>query len=189
MVFAFAPEWLGMAARVLQPGITDPNAVLPRLLTTELSPWLGAIALSAIFSTEVDTCDAVLFMLSTSLSQDLYKRHVNPHASDRRLLAVARLAAVGGGAAGVLFSVWLPTVVEGLSIFYSLLGVTLLVPVVGGLFVRRAETREALASIVAGVMVWLAVRYGIPAHPWLDPTLTGLAAAAAAFVAVLGFRK
>ena len=54
----------------------------------------GALALSAVFSTEVDTCDAVLFMLSTTLSQDLYKRHLNPRASDRQLLRVARAAAV-----------------------------------------------------------------------------------------------
>ena len=182
MVFTFAPVLLGMAARVLEPGLTDANAVLPQLLANHLTPWLGAIALAAIFSTEVDTCDAVLFMLSTSLSQDLYKRHINPEASDRRLLAVARGAAVAGGAAGVVFSVYLPTVVEGLSIFYSLLGVTLLVPVVGGLFIARAGSREALTSIIAGVGTWLAVRYGLRGiSAWLDPTLLGLAAAALGF--------
>ena len=182
MVFTFAPVLLGMAARVLEPGLTDANAVLPQLLANHLTPWLGAIALAAIFSTEVDTCDAVLFMLSTSLSQDLYKRHINPEASDRRLLAVARGAAVAGGAAGVVFSVYLPTVVEGLSIFYSLLGVTLLVPVVGGLFFSRAGSREALTSIIAGVGTWLAVRYGLRGiSAWLDPTLLGLAAAALGF--------
>jgi SSS family solute:Na+ symporter len=189
MLFAFAPVLLGMAARVLQPGITDPNAVLPFVLTRELSPWLGAIALSAVFSTEVDTCDAVLFMLATSLSQDLYKRHLNPAASDRLLLKVARLAAVAGGALGVLFSIWLPTVVEGLSIFYSLLGVTLLVPVVGGVLVRRAGTAEALASIAAGVATWLTLRFAVSGYRWLDPTFIGLLASAVAFVVVLGTRS
>jgi len=188
MLFAFAPVLLGMAARVLEPGITDPDSVLPHVLTAELAPWLGAIALAAIFSTEVDTCDAVLFMLSTSLSQDLYKRHLNPGAGDRTLLRVARLAAVAGGIAGVVFSIYLPTVVEGLSIFYSLLGVTLLVPVVGGLLVARAGSREALASIAAGVITWLALRFGGLASPWMDPTLVGLLAATAAFVVALRFR-
>src|SRR5260370_24463464 len=115
-------------------------------------------------------------MLSTSLSQDLYKRYINPGASDRRLLTVARFAAILGGTLGVLFSIWLPTVVEGLSIFYSLLGVTLLVPVVGGLFVPRAGTAEALASIGAGVVTCAAMRYVVTGHPWLDPTLPGLLA-------------
>lgn len=188
MLFAFAPVLLGMAARALQPGISDPNSVLPYLLTRELSPWLGAIALSAVFSTEVDTSDAVLFMLSTSLSQDLYKRYLNPSASDRTMLSVARLAAIGGGALGVLMSIWLATVVEGLSIFYSLLGVTLLAPVVGGLFLRRAGQPEALASIAAGVLTWLILRFVMTGRPWLDPTLFGLVAAAGVFVIVFGVR-
>lgn len=182
MVFTLGPVLLGMTARVLEPGLTDTNAVLPHLLSHHLTPWLGAIALAAIFSTEVDTCDAVLFMLSTSLSQDLYKRHINPGASDRQLLTVARTAAVAGGAAGVVFSVYLPTVVEGLSIFYSLLGVTLLVPVVGGLFVARAGSREAMASIAGGVVAWVAVRFWLRGlSPWMDPTFVGLLVAALAF--------
>ena len=37
-----------------------------------------------------------------------------------------------------------------LTVFYSIIGATLLVPVVGGLFVREARTRDALASIAAG---------------------------------------
>ncbi|HNV01742.1 MAG TPA: hypothetical protein PLN93_02500 [Vicinamibacterales bacterium] len=43
---------------------------------------LGGVLLAAIFSAEVSTSDPVLFMLATSLSQDLYRRFVNPAASD-----------------------------------------------------------------------------------------------------------
>ena len=71
----------------------DPNLVLPTFLATQLPVWLGALALAAVFSTEVDTCDAILFMISTSASKDLYKRHINPDASDGDLLRVARIAA------------------------------------------------------------------------------------------------
>jgi SSS family solute:Na+ symporter len=106
------------------------------------------------------------------------------------LLTVARGAAVVGGAAGVTFSVFLPTVVEGLSIFYSLLGVTLLVPVVGGLFIARAGSREALASIAGGVVAWLAVRFWLRGiSPWMDPTFVGLVVAALAFGLVLALPR
>ena len=44
--------------------------------------------------------------------------------------------------------------------FYSIIGATLLVPVVGGLFVKGAKTRDALAAIVTGMTVFLAVQYG-----------------------------
>jgi solute:Na+ symporter, SSS family len=189
-LFSFAPVLIGMAARVSHPGIEGRDLVLPTIMLEHLPAFLGALALAAIFSAEVSTCDAILFMLSTSLSQDLYKRFVNPAATDRQVLAVARGAAVVGGAVGVLLAIVIPTVVAALTIFYSLLAVSLFVPVVGGLYARRAGTREALASIAAGVLTLLGIRFFLAAqYPWLDPTLTGIIAAAAAFFAVMALRS
>ncbi|OFW01076.1 MAG: hypothetical protein A3I61_13870 [Acidobacteria bacterium RIFCSPLOWO2_02_FULL_68_18] len=190
MLFAFLPVLLGIAARVAVPGIDDPNLVLPTLLRERLPAWLGALAMAAVFSTEVDTCDAILFMISTSASKDLYKRHMNPAATDAELLRVARLAAVAGGTLGVLLSIYLATVIGALTIFYSLLGVSLFVPVIGGLAVRRAGSSAAIAAIAAGMAALLAVRFGAgAAYPWLDPTLAGLVAAAAAFAAAIPTRR
>jgi SSS family solute:Na+ symporter len=118
LMFAAIPVILGMVARVTMPGITDPNAVLPTLLTHALPAWLGAIALAAVFSTEVDTCDAILFMLATSASKDIYKRFIAPGATDAQLLKFGRGAAVAGGIQGVLLAMWLDTVIGALTIFY-----------------------------------------------------------------------
>ena len=183
MLFAFLPVLLGMSARTLIPGIQDLNAVLPTLLVQEVPSWLGAIALAALFSTAVDTCDGILFMLSTSLSKDIYKRHLNPEASDRQLLRAARIIALGGGVAGVLLSIYLSTVIGALSLFYSVLGVSLFVPIIGGLAVRRAGAPEALAAIAAGLATLVIVGLGPfrALYPWLDPTLSGILASAAAF--------
>jgi solute:Na+ symporter, SSS family len=190
MLFAFMPVLLGMTARVGLPEITAPDLVLPRLLAELLPAWLGALAMAAVFSTEVDTCDAILFMISTSVSKDLFQRYLKPSASDDELLAVARLAAVAGGVLGVVLSIYLTTIVQAMTVFYSLIGVGLFAPVLGGLYSKRAAAPEALAAIGAGVITLLVVRYGVAgSHPWLDPTLTGLMAAGAAFVGVLVFRS
>lgn len=190
MLFAFAPVLFGMVARAALPGIADPNAVLPTVLHQQLPAWLGALALAAIFSTEVDTCDAILFMLSTSASQDVYKRFVAPQATDAQLLRVARMTAVAGGAIGVLLAIVLQTVIGALTMFYSLLVVTLFVPILGGLYIRRAGPPDALAAIAAGVATMFAVRLGAAGQAlWLDPTLAGLAAAAVAFTAAMLVRR
>ena len=47
-------------------------------------------------------------MLTTSLSQDLYKRFVNPGADDRRMLLVTRATAVVGGALAVALAILSP---------------------------------------------------------------------------------
>jgi SSS family solute:Na+ symporter len=191
MAFAFLPVLIGMSARAVRPGIAVDAQVLPIMLTERLDPVLGAIALAAVFSAEVSTCDVILFMLATSLSQDLYKRFLDPAASDRRLLAVARRASLAGGALGVALAILLPpSVIAALSIFYSLVAVSLFVPVIGGLFVGRAASREAFAAITAG----LTVRLGLQAFNAgrgvgvLDPTLLGTVAAALAFGGALWVR-
>jgi SSS family solute:Na+ symporter len=187
MMFAFIPVTFGMIARAADPAIASPNLVLPSVLLEQLPVWVGALALAAVFSAEVSTCDAILFMLATSLSKDLYKRFVNPGADDGRVLLVARLAAVAGGAAGVIGAVQLATVVGALSIFYSLLGVSLFVPVAAGLMTGRGGSVEALASIAAGISTLLAVHLATDGRGFgiFNPNLLGLAAAALGFTIVL----
>ena len=83
------------------------------------------------------------------------------------------------------------SLINGLAfaIFYALLGVSLLMPVVGGLYLRRAGPREALASLAAGNLTLLAVR-ALPApSAWIDPTVAGLIASAAAFLITYALRR
>ncbi len=191
LLFAFAPTLLGMAARVLHPGLTNHELALPTLLMADLPPLIGSLGLAALFSAEVSSADAILFMLATSLSQDLYHRFVNPGASDRQVLAVARGAAVGGGAVGVALAIVSPTVIGALSIFYTLLGVSLFVPVIVGLYSRRPGVAEALAAIAAGVVIVVALQLWTDGRGSgaLTPALVGIAGAAIAFAIVGAVRR
>ena len=191
MLFGMLPVFFGLAARAADLEIASQNLVLPTVLAFELPVFLGALGLAAVFSAEVSTCDAILFMLATSLSKDLYKRFIDPGANDRRLLLVARLAAVMGGIGGEVLAIALETVVGALSIFYSLVGVSLFVPVIAGLLTRRAGAPEALASIAAGVGALLAVHFATGGRGYgiLNPNLCGLMAAAGAFWGVLAARR
>ncbi|MFV1987821.1 MAG: sodium:solute symporter family protein [Gemmatimonadota bacterium] len=186
MVFAFAPALLGMIARVYDPALAHPEQALPLVLTTALPPVLGMLGLAAVFSAEISSADAILFMLSTSLSKDLYKRFVNPEATDGQVLRVARGAALVGGLLGVALAVVLPSVIGSLTIFYSLLSVSLFVPVVAGLYLRRPGTVEAFAAIGAGLGALLVARLAGLAEMsrLLEPTLVGLVISAIAFAGV-----
>jgi SSS family solute:Na+ symporter len=188
VVFAFVPVLAGMIARVRHPALPHHELALPTLLMEDLPAAIGALGLAALFSAEVSTCDAILFMLSTSLSQDLYKRFVAPQATDAQVMRVARGAAVAGGALGVLLALVSSTIIAALSIFYTLLTVTLFVPLVAGLYTRRPGRAAALAAIAAGVVGMIAVQ-GRPAGGALTPALAGILAAATAFAVVAAARR
>ena len=191
LIFACAPALLGMIARAHDPGLAYPELALPSVLTTALPAWLGLLGLAAVFSAEISSADAILFMLSTSLSRDLYQRFVRPEADDRQVLGVARGAALAGGALGIALAIVLPSVIGALTIFYSLLSVSLFVPIVAGLHARRVGTAEALAAIVAGVIGLVAARALVPsgASRLLDPTLLALTASALGLGAAMWLRR
>ena len=188
LAYALMPTLLGMAGRVLHPGLDNRELALPMIFMHDVPFWVGALGLAAVFSAEVSAADAVLFMLATSLSQDLYKRLVNPAASDRRVLLVARIASVVGGTLAVGVAFVSQTIIDALSVFYTMIAVSLFVPVLAGLFWRRPRPIDALAAIAGGVTVVATLQIVRGGHPigLFTPAMCGLVAAAMAFgVAVL----
>lgn len=189
-LFAFAPALLGMIARVHHPELARPDLALPTLLVQDLPIVVGAIGLGALFMADVSSADAALFMLSTSFSQDFYRRFLKPEASDRQVLTAARLAAIGGGVVSTGLAVVSRSVVDVIGIFYSLVGVALFVPVLAGLYTGRAGAPEALASVIGGFSVGIAalVLLDAPLFGVFTGNLLGIIAAAVAFFVMFWVR-
>ena len=191
LAFAIVPVTLGMIARVHHPHLASADLALPVLLRSDLPPLVGALTLASVFAAEVSAADAVLFMLSTSLSQDLYRRFLAPGADDAQVVKVARWSAGIASAAGLVMALVLPTVVDALKIFYSVLTVALFVPVVGALLWARPSSVEALAAMGVGLSVMLLLSMpgvsqdiaGIP------PVVGGLIGASIGFGAAAALRS
>lgn len=186
LLFACAPAVIGLAGRILYPGLERPDLALPTVLSQALPASLGILSLAAVFSAEVSSADAVLFMLATSASRDLYRGFINPGATESDVLRVARIAAIAGGICGVGVALAYGSVRAAVSVFYSLLTVTLFVPLVGAIYLRSAGRREGLASIVTGVSVLFVTQHltGGRGVGLLSPVLAGVLASAVAFAAV-----
>jgi SSS family solute:Na+ symporter len=177
---------LGMVARALHPGLTNRELALPMLLVDDLPLTVGSLGLAALVAAEISTADAILFMLSTSLSRDLYQRFVRPGAADGDVLRVARITSVVAGVAGVTLAILVTrAVADALGFFYTLLSVSLFVPVVGGLCWPRLGAGPALGAMLAGVLAAAAAQFvfvaALPAA--VTPAMLGIAASAAAALA------
>ncbi len=110
--YAGVPALLGIVARARFPELQDEKLALPMLLIRGLPPPVGAIGLAAVFSAEISAADAALFMLTTSLSQDLYKRFVNPAATDLGVLRVARWTTLVSGGLAVALALASASIVD-----------------------------------------------------------------------------
>jgi SSS family solute:Na+ symporter len=186
LLFACAPALIGTSASVLHPELENADLALATVMTQTLHPAFGSLALAAVFSAEVSSADAVLFMLATSASRDIYRGFVKPSATDAELLRIARMTAIMAGVIGVLVALVQSSVLGALRSFYSLLTVTLFVPVIGALYVPRSGRAEGVSSVIAGVATLFTVQISTDGAGigFISPTLAGVLASAGAFGAV-----
>lgn len=190
-LFAFAPAILGMVARIHHPGLTDYDLALPTLLVNNLPIAVGAIGLGALFMADVSSADAALFAVSTSFSQDFYRRFFNPRADDRQVLKAARLSAIGGGIVSTGLAIVSESVVDAIAVFYGLVGVCLFVPLIVGLHTGRAGAPEAFASVFGGFAVGVAALIFLeaPLFGVFTGNLLGILAAATGFGVMFWARR
>jgi len=177
LVYSFFPVLFGMVAASEFPNLAHKELALPTVITEMLPIWLGALLLASIFSAEVSSSDAILFMLSTSLSKDLYKRYLNPDVSDHSLLQISRKIAFTAGIMGILLAIILESAISALSIFYSLMSVALFAPLIIGLYRKIPGKNASLAAISISLVGTLAIYFltrgdGVA---WLSPTAFGIA--------------
>jgi len=158
LLFAFIPPLIGMVAAARFPGLVDPQLALPTVLKELLPSWLGVLALAAVFSAEISSCDAIMFMLASSMTIDVYKTFLHPTASDRSLLIVSRWSAAVSGILAIGIALKLPSIISALTVFYGLVSVALLVPVVSGLYSKKPDSVAALCAMGASIPCTLLIQ-------------------------------
>lgn len=179
LLFAIVPAIFGLCALSQFPKLANPELALPTVMMKMIPAWLGIWALPSIFSAELSATDAILFMLSTSLAVDLYQTFLNPKVDKKKLLAVSRGTTVLGGAAGVALAIVLPSIIAAISIFYTLLAVSLFVPVVLGLYWKKLDTKAALWCIFGAVAATAFTSYWTHDTGWglISPAIVGISVA------------
>ncbi len=191
LTFAAIPAVLGILAKIQFPLLENRELALPMLLTHSLPFALGGLLLGALFSAELSAADAVLFMLTTSVSKDWYKTFFRPQASDAVLLKVTRWTAVACSALGALLALSFGSVISALKIFYTLLTAALLLPILAGLYRRKTTPASALAAMLTSILVTFALEkftggQGLGGIPCL---IYGVAMGALAMAAMERFRS
>ena len=189
MVFAWLPVLLGLTARALHPDLPRPEMALPTLLAEDVPAAVGALGMASVFTAVTSSADAVLFMLATSGARDFYRGVLRPQASDADVLRTARVVAVLGGVIGFLLTFVLESVESALTIFYSVMIVTLFAPILGGLYLPRAGRWSALAAMLVGVGTLAATHLatGGVGYGWAQPSFLGLVASGFTYLVLAVF--
>ena len=141
------------------PFLPSPDQASSIMASTVMPPLLGSLFLVAMLSAIMSTVNSILLVTGGAFAHDLYKRLVNPAASERRLVWVNRLSIVVLG----IIPFWVATLklgdVQAIVIEQAkFIASFFFVPVVLGLNWRRG-TREGADLEHGG---------GVPGLPGLD---------------------
>jgi sodium/proline symporter len=156
--------FLGWAAGAYLGGIENTDQVMP-LLAQELLPgWLVGILMAGAIAGMMSTSDSKFLVATNAVSYNLYKRFVNPDASDRQVLWVSRgvmLCIVAAAIAmarpgGVVFTV----ILGG----WAGIGASFGPLLIAALYWERLNQWGAYAGVVVGmgtVLTWLLLDIGV----------------------------
>ena len=98
-------------------------------------------------------------MITTSFTKDLYKSFINPTISDEKLIKGGRIVTVLAGIIGIGLAIVLPNVISALSIFYSLMSVSITAPLLFGLFTKKSSAFSAIFAAIIGVIVTVGLEF------------------------------
>lgn len=173
--FALFPAIIGVVAHVVSPDIVANNALY--VLSEGISPWLGGLASMAVIAAIFSTAPALLLVVSTTLTQDLFKGFIKPKASDKEMIIFARICIVVVGLLAVYFGS------KTSSIFSSMLGAFQIRSIAGivllfALAWPRVNAKAGFWSILSGGSVaafWFFTGKPLGIEPLLPAALVGIA--------------
>lgn len=162
ILFAFVPMFIVTAAVVvmgdsaLEMAKNDYQRVLPTFVLGKMPLVMQILFFGALLSAIKSTSSATLLAPSTSFVENILK-NLRPHMSDREQLRAMRVSIVVFAALVLMYAIAMKgtAIYDLVSAAYQVTLVGAFVPLVFGLYWKRATTQGAILSLVAGVGTWL----------------------------------
>jgi len=185
--FAFVPIFIACAAMPIEPSITglfksddarEIQRILPELILNKTPLWAQVLFFGALLSAILSTASGTLLAPSTLFTENALKSFF-PGMSDRQFLITLRVVLLVFSVIALLFALnSRSTMYEMVQSAYKVTLVGAFVPLVAGVFWKRATSQGALFSIVLGIGCWLLME-ALAADKLVPPQLAGLLASIA----------
>ncbi|GGX91824.1 sodium:solute symporter [Massilia dura] len=162
IVFGFVPMFIVAAAVVvmgdsaMELAKNDYQRLLPTFVMTKMPLVMQILFFGALLSAIKSTSSATLLAPSTSFVENILK-NLRPGMSDRQQLLAMRVTIVIFAALVLAYAIAMQgtSIYELVSSAYQVTLVGAFIPLVMGLYWKRATTQGAILSIGAGILVWV----------------------------------
>ena len=188
-LFAFVPMFLAYSATLLDPKMvaemidTDPQLILPRLVLEHAPLFAQVMFFGALLSAIKSCASATLLAPSVTFTENILKPMLR-QMTDRKLLLTMRFVTLAFTLLVTLYAInSKASIFKMVENAYQVTLVSAFVPLVAGLFWKRASNQGALVAIFCGVSVWLLLLLLGPEDPLVPAQFAGLIAASLGMLA------
>lgn len=161
LVVLFGSVTLGIAGRVLFPGLEDAEHVLPKVAATYLHPVIGGVVLAAVTSAIMSTADSQLMYAATSLVNDLWIKLTRRAVNMKKMVIVTRVVIVLMTVVAILIALRDVKVIYTFVLYaWGALGAAFSPMILCMIYCKRFNKWGALANVLVGpavVVIWSAV--------------------------------
>ena len=148
-----------VVAPVIVPGLENPEMSYVVLSVKLLPVGIMGIMFSSLFASTMSTLNAEFNVMSGVVTHDIYLRLLNPNATDRQTLVVARLSTVVIGVIITLGAIAIngTGVFEINKLFSGIMAIPLGIPLLFGIISKRPAGPAATLTIILGVLIGVIV--------------------------------
>lgn len=162
ILFAFVPMFLVTSALIIMPEQAatlikdDPQKVLPTLVLEHMPFVMQVFFFGALMSALKSTASATLLAPSVTFVENIWRQFF-PRQSDKKELWTMRIAVLIFSTCVCTYAIALQgtPIYDMVSGAYQVTLVGAFVPLVAGLYCKRASTQGAIFSIVLGILTWV----------------------------------
>ncbi len=193
-LFAFVPMFLAYSATLIDPQMVtqlmasddakDTQLILPRLILRPEVPLFAQVMFFGALLSAIKSCaSATLLAPSVTFTENILKPMMG-HMPDRKLLLSMRLVTLIFTILVTLYAMYSKaSIFKMVENAYQVTLVSAFIPLLCGIYWRRATNQGALLSIFLGASVWLSVLIAGPDDPFVPAQLAGLIASAIGMLA------
>lgn len=183
-LFAFVPMFLAYSATIIDPDMVaanmgdggDSQMILPQLVLHHAPLFAQVMFFGALLSAIKSCASATLLAPSVSFTENILRPFL-PKMNDKQLLRLMRLVTFGFTVIVTLYAIE-----SDLSIFamvenaYQITLVSAFIPLVFGIYWKRATNQGALLSVLSGFVTWISCLIFASEDALIPAQLAGLLA-------------
>lgn len=180
ILLGIIPVTLGIIGRLVVPGLANSEMILVELAKMYLPNIAIALFVGALLSAIMSSCDSAILAPASVIT-----RNIAPHfkkLSSKQELNVARYATLSITFASLVTALWFQNIYDLMVSSWAFLLVGCFVPLVFGIWSKKANTPAALSSSIIGFVSWILLSILSPNTP---NDLIGLGISFIVFVSVM----